>query len=58
MLSGEVVGERRSRRSFALVVRGEPEDFQWLLDQARIVGLYVVYSKSSTQRLVVKEEGW
>jgi hypothetical protein len=39
-------------------VRGQPEDFQWLIDQAKIGGLYVVFSKSSSQKLVIEEVSW
>ena len=46
-------GERK--RSFAIVLRGDPTDFAWLLDQCRAAGLYVVYSKSSQHKLEVRE---
>jgi hypothetical protein len=54
----EVTEEGRGRKSFAVVVRGYPDDFAWLLDQAKVVGLYVVFSRSSTQKLVVQEVPW
>lgn len=54
----ELSEEGKGRKSFAIVVRGHPDDFQWLLEQARTAGLYVVYSRSSDQKLVVKEEVW
>jgi len=55
---GEIIKEGTGRKSFALVVRGQPDDFAWLVEQARIVGLYVVFSKSSSQKLVVEEVSW
>jgi hypothetical protein len=54
----EVTEEMSDRKSFAVVVRGYPEDFAWLLEQARIVGLYIVFSRSSNQKLVVEEAPW
>ncbi|MGD0056354.1 MAG: hypothetical protein ABSB83_00670 [Methanomassiliicoccales archaeon] len=54
----ELTEEGRGRKSFALVVRGYPDDFSWLIEQAKIVGLYIVFSKSSTQRLIVEEVSW
>ena len=54
----ELKNEGTGRKSFALVVRGTPEDFQWLIEQARIVGLYIVFSKSSTQKLIIEEVSW
>lgn len=46
------------RRTFAIVVRGEPDDFQWLVEQAKIADLYVVYTKSTFQKLLVEEVPW
>jgi hypothetical protein len=54
----EINEEGKGRKSFALVVRGYPEDFSWLLEQARIVGLYIVFSRSSNQKLLVEEVSW
>jgi hypothetical protein len=54
----EITEEGKGRKSFALVVRGYPEDFSWLLEQARIVGLYIVFSRSSNQKLLVEEVPW
>jgi len=47
------------RRVFAVVLKGEPWDFQQWLDSAKVYGLYVIFSKSTrTGKLVVKEECW
>jgi hypothetical protein len=54
----ELTEEGKGRKSFAVVVRGYPDDFSWFLEQARIVGLYVVYSRSSNQKLVIQEVSW
>ncbi len=54
----ELIEEGKGRKSFAIVVRGHPDDFAWLLEQARIVGLFVVYSRSSNQKLLVEEVPW
>ena len=54
----QITEDVRGRKSFALVVRGYPDDFAWLVEQAKIVGLYVVYSKSSIQKLLIEEVSW
>jgi hypothetical protein len=54
----EVTEEGKGRKSFAVVVRGHPDDFAWFLEQARIVGLYIVFSKSSSQKLIIEEVAW
>jgi hypothetical protein len=54
----EVTEERTGRKSFAVVVRGYPDDFSWLLEQARVAGLYIVFSRSSNQKLIVEEVSW
>ena len=46
------------KRTFALIVRGEPDDFQWLVEQAKIANLYVVYTKSTFQKLLVEVVPW
>lgn len=43
------------KKTFALIVRGRPEDFACLIDHARAIGLYVVYSKTSSLKIVLKE---
>lgn len=48
----------RGNRSFAVVMRGHPEDFKALVDQARASGLYVVYTKTSFLKLVIEEVPW
>jgi len=45
----------KGKRTFALIVRGDPADFPGLLEQARAYGFYIVYTKSSFQRLIVEE---
>ncbi len=46
-------------RVFAVVLRGEPADFQQWLESAKVYGLYVIFSKSTrTSKLVIKEESW
>jgi len=54
----EINKEGTGRKSFALICRGDPSDFQWLIDQAKIAGLFVVYSKSSSQKLIIEEVSW
>lgn len=54
----EIGGERESLRSFAVVMRGTPKDFQDLLDLAKAAGLYVVYTKTSRQKLIISEEAF
>jgi hypothetical protein len=54
----ELLEKGKGRRTFALVVRGYPEDFAGLVEQAKIYGFYVVFTKSSTQRLVIEEVSW
>lgn len=46
---------RGSKKSFALIVRGYPEDFDHLVQLAKVNGLYVIYMKTSHLRLVVEE---
>lgn len=48
----------RGNRTFAIIVRGCPEDFKALVDQARASGLYVVYTKTSFQKLILEEVPW
>ena len=45
----------KSGKSFAIVVRGHPEDFTSLATHAKSLGLYVVYTKTSHLKLVVEE---
>lgn len=45
----------KDHRSFAIVMRGGPQDFVELLNLAKASGLFVVYSKSSHQKLIVQE---
>ena len=52
---GQVTEECRGRKSLAVVLRGHPDDFAWFLEQANIVGLYVVFSKSSTKKLIIQK---
>jgi hypothetical protein len=48
-------GREGSRKSFAIILRGHPDDFQFLIDHAKAVGLYVVFTKTSSEKLVVQE---
>ena len=54
----ELSEEKNKRKTFALVVRGDADDFAWLVQQARIAELYVVFSKSSFQKLIIEEVPW
>lgn len=45
-----------NRKTYAVVLRGLPQDFQAWIDQAKIYDLFVVYTKTSHQRLRVIEE--
>ena len=49
---------KETRKSFALVLRGEPEDFMSLVSQAKAAGLYIVFTKTSNHRLFVEERPW
>lgn len=56
---GTEADESIGRRTFAVVLKGEPTDFQQWLEAAKAYGLYVIFSKSSrTGKLIVKEECW
>ena len=46
---------RGANRTFAIVLRGYPEDFGKLVNEAKVLGLYVVFTKTSFQKLVVEE---
>ena len=54
-LKSEQGGSNGQKKTFALIVRGQPEDFAYLIDHARAIGLYVVYSKTSSLKIVLKE---
>ena len=54
----EISKESERRRTFALIIRGFPEDFAGLVEQAKIYGFYIVYTKSSQMRLIVEEVSW
>ena len=46
---------RRGNRTFAIILRGYPEDFGKLVNEAKAMGLYVVFTKTSFQKLVIEE---
>ena len=46
---------KKSTKSFALIMRGQPADFVLLCDLAKANGLFIVYTKSSHMKLEVKE---
>lgn len=46
---------KKDTRSFALVIRGHPDDFALLCKQAKAAGLFIVYSKTSYLKLIVSE---
>lgn len=48
-------GSEERRRTFGLVLRGRPEDFSWLVERAKEAGLYIVFTKTSFQKIVLKE---
>ncbi len=52
------IEENVSRKTFALVVRGHPGDFMFLVEHAKAVGCYVVFTKTSSEKLVVQEVPW
>lgn len=56
----EITNERRGegRKSFAIIMRGHSDDFQSLIDHAKTAGLYVVFTKTSSEKLVVQEVPW
>lgn len=42
-------------RSFAMVCRGTPEQFTELAEHAKRLGLYIVYTRTSFQKLKIQE---
>jgi hypothetical protein len=58
IMDAELREERCNRKTFALVVRGQSNDFVRLVEQARVSGLYVVYTKTSNAKIVVQEVPW
>ena len=46
---------KKDHRSFAVVMRGHPDDFALLCKQAKGVGLFIVYTKTSHMKLEVRE---
>ena len=46
---------KRGNRTFAMVVRGHPDDFARLVQLAKSADLYVVFTKTSFQKLVIEE---
>jgi hypothetical protein len=48
----------KDRMSFAIVIRGHPDDFAWLKKQVKAAGLYIVYTRTSYQKLVIEEVPW
>lgn len=46
---------KKGNKSFAIVLRGSPDNFMQVVEQAKAAGLYVVYTKSSYLKLVVQE---
>lgn len=51
-------GREEGRKSFAIILRGHPDDFQFLIDHAKAVGLYVVFTKTSSEKLMIQEVPW
>jgi hypothetical protein len=45
----------KDHRSFAIVMRGRPDDFLLLCKQAKASGLFVVYTRTSHMKLEVRE---
>lgn len=53
----EIVDDRGSRRkTFAVVCKGDPNDFADVVERMKAHGLYIVYTRASSKRLVVKDE--
>lgn len=46
---------KREHRSFAIIMRGDVQDFLELCAEARASGLFIVYTKSSHMKLEVRE---
>jgi hypothetical protein len=46
---------RKDHRSFAIIMRGHPDDFALLCNQAKSAGLYIVFTKTSHMKLLVEE---
>jgi len=54
----ELIEEGKGRRTFAIILRGKTDDFAWLVEQAKATGLYIVFSRTSYQKLVIQEVPW
>jgi hypothetical protein len=46
---------KKDHRSFAVIMRGHPDDFALLCKQAKGAGLFIVYTKTSHMKLEVTE---
>jgi hypothetical protein len=46
---------KKDHRSFAIVMRGHPDDFILLCEQAKAAGLFIVFTKTSYMKLDVRE---
>ena len=46
---------KKDHRSFAVIMRGHPDDFVMLCNQAKAAGLFIVYTKTSHMKLEVRE---
>jgi len=46
---------KKDHRSFAIIMRGHPDDFALLCKQAKGAGLYIVFTKTSHMKLLIEE---
>jgi hypothetical protein len=54
-MHSEISKNGEKRKTFCLIVRGYPSDFAGLVEQAKAYDLYVIYTKSSSMRLIIQE---
>jgi len=46
---------KKDHRSFAIIMRGHPDDFALLCKQAKGAGLFIVFTKTSHMKLLIEE---
>jgi hypothetical protein len=49
---------RRDFKSFAIILRGSPEDFLQLTEMAKAAGLFIVFTKTSHLKIMLQEVPW
>jgi hypothetical protein len=46
---------KKDHRSFAIIMRGHPDDCALLCKQAKGAGLFIVFTKTSHMKLLIEE---